>query len=126
MEPKAKRLRGFRLEQEKAKGRDPLFKGGMAEKPSALGTLLLTLWSHGQLSAKAIQEIAYMAMMDGASHPELAKIGSSGNWGGTPGNCHRDVMTHFCQGSRLNWATTTQSNSKRYLQQTSWRSFGKE
>ena len=50
MEPKAKRLRGFRLEQEKAKGRDPLFKGGMAEKPSALGTLLLTLWSHGQLS----------------------------------------------------------------------------
>ena len=84
MEPKAKRLRGFRLEQEKAKGRDPLFKGGMAEKPSALGTLLLTLWSHGQLSAKAIQEIAYMAMMDGASHPELAKIGSSGNWGGEP------------------------------------------
>ena len=102
MEPKAKRLRGFRLEQEKAKGRDPLFKGGMAEKPSALGTLLLTLWSHGQLSPKAIQEIAYMAMMHGASHPELAKIGSSGNWGGTPGNCHRDVMTHFCQGSRLN------------------------
>ena len=39
MEPKAKRLRGFKLEQEKAKGRDPLLKGDRAERPSALGTI---------------------------------------------------------------------------------------
>ena len=37
---------------------DPLVKG---EQSSALANLLLTLWSHGQLSASLIQQLAHMA-----------------------------------------------------------------
>ena len=101
MEPKAKRIRGWKLEMAKeAGGSEPLSKGEQ-EVPSALGTLLLTMWSHGHISSKAMQEIAHMATLDGATHPALAQIASTGHWGEIPGNVHRDVMTHYCQDIKL-------------------------
>ena len=101
MEPKAKRIRGWKLEMAKeAGGSEPLLKGEQ-EVPSALGTLLLTMWSHGHISAKAMQELAHMAILDGATHPELAQIVSTGHWGEIPGNVHRDIMTHYCQDIKL-------------------------
>ena len=101
MEPKAKRIRGWKLEMAKeAGGSEPLLKGEQ-EVPSALGTLLLTMWSHGHISAKGMQEIAHMAILDGATHPELAQIASTGHWGEIPGNVHRDVMAHYCQDIQL-------------------------
>ena len=97
MEPKAKRIRGWKLEMAKeAGGSEPLLKG-QHQAPSALGTLLLTMWSHGHISAKGMQEIAHMAILDGATHPELAQIASAGLWGEIPGNVRRDVMAHYCQ-----------------------------
>ena len=71
----------------------PLPKG---EQPSALAHLLLSLWSHGHLSASLIQQLAHMATLDGASHPELVPMASCGNWGELAGNAHRDVMAAFC------------------------------
>ena len=71
----------------------PLPKG---EQPSALANLLLSLWSHGHLSASLIQQLAHMAILDGASHPELVSMASCGNWGELAGNAHRDVMAAFC------------------------------
>ena len=70
---------------------------GQNQAPSALGTLLLTMWNHRHMSAKGMQEIAHMAILDGATHPELAQIASAGLWGEIPGNVHRDVMAHYCQ-----------------------------
>ena len=96
MFPKAKRLRGSQLQvamNASASSGDPLVKG---EQSSALANLLLTLWSHGQLSASLIQQLAHMAILDGASHPELVSMASCGNWGELPGNAHRDVMAAFC------------------------------
>ena len=98
MEPKAKRIRGWKLEMAKgAGGSEPLLKGEQGV-PSALGTLLLTMRSHGHISAKAMQEIAHMAILDGATQPEVT---STGHWGEIPGNVHRDVMALYCQDIKL-------------------------
>ena len=91
-EKKAKRLRGCQLEKEKAKGQHlPCQK----VKKSNLSMLLLSLWSHGHLSAKLSQEVAHMAILDGAAGDELATMAAAGTWDNHPGNCHRDFMTHF-------------------------------
>lgn len=74
MFPKAKRLRGSQLQiamDAFTTSRQPLPKG---EQPSALAHLLLSLWSHGHLSASLIQQLAHMAILDGASHPELVSM----------------------------------------------------
>ena len=42
-----------------------------------------------------------MAILDGATHPELAQIASTGHWGEIPGNVHRDVMAYYCQDIKL-------------------------
>ena len=96
MLPKAKRLRGAQLQlamDASETSGEPLPKG---EQPSALAHLLLSLWSHGHLSASLIQQVAHMALLDGASHPELVSMGGCGNWGELAGNAHRDVMATFC------------------------------
>ena len=67
MEPQTKRLRGWQLEVEKDKGKKNPLRKGTEEPPSALGTLSLTLWSHGQINAKSLQEIAHRAILDGAT-----------------------------------------------------------
>ena len=92
IEKQTKRLRGWQLEREKTKSQAlPCQK----VKKSNLSMLLLSLWSHGHLSAKLSQEIAHMAVLDGAEGEELATMASAGTWGSHPGNCHRDFMTHF-------------------------------
>ena len=93
--PKAKRLRGHQLELEKRKGK-PLTKGAQAEK-SGLVTKLLSLWAHGQLSATLCQQLAHLAVLDGAHHEELIQMASAGNWGEASGNCHRDFMATHCK-----------------------------
>ena len=93
---KAKRLRGAQLQlamDAPETSGEPLPKG---EQPSALAHLLLSLWSHGHLSASLIQQLAHMALLDGASHPELVSMAGCGNWGDLAGNAHRDVMATFC------------------------------
>ena len=96
MLPKAKRLRGAQLQlamDASETSGEPLPKG---EQPSALAHLLLSLWSHGHLSASLIQQLAHMALLDGASHPELVSMAGCGNWGELAGNAQRDVMATFC------------------------------
>ena len=97
--PKAKRLRGHQLELEKRKGK-PLTKGAQAEK-SGLVTKLLSLWAHGQLSATLCQQLAHLAVLDGAHHEELIQMASAGNWGEASGNCHRDFMSTHCKSNAL-------------------------
>ena len=36
-------------------------------------------------------------MQDGAHHPELQALASTGNYGQCKGNIHRDLMARFCQ-----------------------------
>ena len=92
LEKGVKRLRGWQLEHEKGKCQPlPCQK----VKKSNLSMLLLSLWSHGRLSAKLSQEIAHMAILDGAAGEELATMAAASTWGNHPGNCHRDFMTHF-------------------------------
>jgi hypothetical protein len=62
---------------------------------SNLVTKLLMLAFSGKISHSACQEIALAAIMDGASHPELAKLASAGSHGVHPGNVKRDVLTNW-------------------------------
>ena len=75
----AKRLRGWKLQEEQ-------FKAAVREDPdeqnhSALATKLLTLWASGALSASAAQELAHLAILDGAQHEELDKLAGCGSRG---------------------------------------------
>ena len=97
-----KRLRGWALQKEKSLCVAPeSSSGSSAPQQSALATKLLSLWAHGSLSASAIQEIAHLAVLDGAKHPELAKLAKAGNFGEQPGNVHRDIVTSFCNSCHI-------------------------
>ena len=37
-----------------------------------------------------------MAILDGASHPELVSMAGCANWGEQAGNAHKNVMAAFC------------------------------
>ena len=90
----SKRLRGWSLQKE------TLAKGSLETKSteSKLAGKLLCLWAHGTLSATLIQEIAHLAILDGAQHSELAALAKAGNYGDIKGNVHRDVVATFCKG----------------------------
>lgn len=96
-EVKAKRIRGHQLEIEKSKPKT-LTKG---QKRSSLVNKLLSLWSHGILSARMCQELAHLAVLDGAQSEELCIMAGAGNWGQAPGNTHRDFLTNFCRNNGL-------------------------
>ena len=92
-----KRLRGWQLEV--ASGRPSKAKAlekDTLEKASAFGNKLLSLWAHGALSAVFVRELAHLAMQDGAKGGDLHCMAKAGDWGGRPGNCHRDIMARFC------------------------------
>lgn len=90
-----KRLHGWAMEKETSKkGSSSSFE---CAPQSALASKLLSLWSHGSLSATAIQEIAHLAILDGANHPELALLAQAGSFGENQGNIHRDVVRAFCK-----------------------------
>ena len=96
-EIKAKRIRGHQLEIEQNKTKT-LAKG---PDRSALVNKLLSLWSHGILSAKMCQELAHLAVLDGAKSQELSIMAGAGNWGQVPGNTHRDFLANFCRNNGL-------------------------
>ena len=102
--PKAKRLRGHQLDLEKRKG-NTLTKG---KAKSGLVSKLLSLWAHGQLSATLCQQIAHLAVLDGAQSEELSHMASMGNWGNNSGNCHRDFLTNFNKDNGLTKAFEVQ------------------
>ena len=97
--PKAKRLRGHDLELQKRKA--CTLTKGQSKRKSGLCEKLLSLWANGQLSAKMCQELAHLAVLDGAQGQELAHMASCGNWGQVGGNCHRDFMANWCKGNPL-------------------------
>ena len=90
----AKRLHGWALEKEI--GTKKTSSSSTSVPQSALASKLLSLWAHGSLSAMAIQEIAHLALLDGANHAELALLAQAGNFGENPGNIHRDIVRAIC------------------------------
>ena len=95
-EPNAKRIRGWTLDKEK---HDALHVPQASKEfgdQSALGTKLLHLWAAGNLSATACRELAHLAIMDGATHPELYTLANCGQAGANKGNVHRDILRAFC------------------------------
>lgn len=95
VEPDAKRARGWRRELELAQ---PVRPNVLTEnRPSALATKLLMMWSAGEISSSAVQVIAHMAVLDGADHPELGLLASVGAWGSQPGNASRDIIRSFLE-----------------------------
>ena len=92
-----KRLRGWQLEMESGRpSKATTLEKDTLEKESALGTKLLRLWAHGTLSAVMVRELAHLAIQDGAKGEDLHCMAKAGDWGGRPGNCHRDIMARFC------------------------------
>lgn len=92
-----KRLRGWSLQKE-LETKDPCERGtssSSSKSPSQLATKLLSLWAHGTLSAAMVQQIAHLALLDGASHNDLYIISKTGNFGQLTGNVHRDLMHEF-------------------------------
>ena len=49
------------------------------------------------ISASLCQELADLAMQDGAQHDELYALASTGNHGMYKGNIHRNLMAYFCK-----------------------------
>ena len=97
LEMSAKRLRGWCLQKE-IQTVNPCAKGESAsgsKTQSQLGNKLLSLWAHGTLSAIVVQQLAHLAILDGAAHPELYTIAKMGNFGAHQGNVHRDLMKEF-------------------------------
>ena len=66
--------------------------------PSVLVTKLLKLWTHGELSATAAQDIAHAALLDGLQNEEVATIANFGMMGLRPGNIARDMTTWYSTG----------------------------
>ena len=74
---------------------------GSKSKQSGLATKLLSLWATGLLSATVVQEISHVALLDGASHPELLALAKAGNFGDNKGSVHRDIMITFVTGVNI-------------------------
>ena len=78
---------------------------GHAEKPSArarshvespLAVLLLKMWSTGELSGPALQEIAKAAADSGCQGQDVQRLAMLGAAGNSPQNIQRDLMAlHF-------------------------------
>ena len=90
-----KRIHGWALEKETCK--KTVASSSKTVQQSALASKLLSLWAHGSLSAVAVQEIAHLALLDGASHPELVQLAQTGGFGENPGNIHRAIVRSFCK-----------------------------
>ena len=85
-----------------ASGDGPMLVSPASEpQNSALATKCFHLWSQGKLSTTAMQEIALLAILDGAKNAELAELASIGSVGSQPGNCKRDFMRRFCSDNFL-------------------------
>ncbi len=76
MEPPVKKLRGVAKERklQKRKSRET------RSDSNALATELLNMWAHGELSAIAVQKLAHLAHLDGATHSELVSLSSVGTF----------------------------------------------
>ena len=95
-----KRLRGWSLQKEidnVIPCEREVSSSSSSKAFSPLANKLLTLWAHGTLSAVMIREIAHLAMLDGAQHPDLYGIAKTGNFGQQHGNVHRDLMHEFAR-----------------------------
>jgi len=95
-------VRGWRLAQLQQEAQLGLQHGrvpttGTEVLHSALANRLLLLWAEGTLSAVMVQNLAHMAVLDGARHEELGALASAGEWGTHSGNCHRDISARFCK-----------------------------
>lgn len=95
----AKRLRGAALQ--KALQSTPSTPSSSTGQQSPLATKLLSLWAHGTLSAVMIRELAHLAILEGASHPDLAALAKAGQFGQYDGNVSRDLMQTFAKGLDL-------------------------
>ena len=97
----AKRLRGWTLEKETGQGASSSSKTPPVKSQSALADKLLFLWSTGALSAVMIRELAHLAILDGAQHPDLYALSKAGHFGQALGNVHRDHMVEFAPNIRI-------------------------
>jgi len=68
---------------------------------SVLANKLLHLWAKGTLSATLLRDLADCALQDGASHEDLVALAQTGNWGAQPGNCHKQILHHFCANVKI-------------------------
>ena len=104
-----KRLRGWRKDVALEEGARA--HAALPGSNSRLASKLLSLWAHGLLSATMVQEIAHLATLDGARHPELATLAKAGNFGVQAGNAHRDIMGAFLGDSALHTAFAEKVNA---------------
>jgi hypothetical protein len=88
-----KRIRQAEVEMQLGEGAEEPGPSSKQDWVSPLATKLFLLWSSGDLSAKAVQEIAHCAVLDGVTSVEVAKLASLGSWGSNPQNCKRDLTS---------------------------------
>ena len=74
---------------------------------SCLGDHLLVLWGKGEISATALQKLAYAAVLDGCMHDELHTFAAFGNFGQHAGNITRDLKTHLEKGQAITYPLPT-------------------
>jgi len=79
---------------------------------SPLATKLLLMWSSGNISAVQVQEIAHAALLDGASHPEIASLAEAGCCGEHTSNIARDIEAVFLQDLKVPKAYPVSTKAK--------------
>jgi len=94
-----KRLRGHALQKALV---DSSVPGSSSQPPrhereSVLANKLLSLWSHGLMSAKLVRELAHLAILDGAAHPDLWLVAKCGDYGESDGNISKSLVSAFCK-----------------------------
>ena len=62
-----------------------------AEQKSYLATYLIDRWSWGSMSTPQVQQVAWAAVADGASHADLVFLSKLGTSGRYPGNMFQEL-----------------------------------
>ena len=62
-----------------------------------LATGLVIRWAEGQLSAVDVQELAHLAVLSGASDPEVKWLASMGAHGKNSSHCSRALYAKYCR-----------------------------
>ena len=80
---------------------EPCDEAQQAGSASPFGTALIIRWAEGQLSAVDVQELAHLAVLSGASDPEVKWLAGIGAHGQNSSHCSRALYGKYCRDMEL-------------------------
>lgn len=90
---------GHRQKRQRDNAQSSVPEGQLPCAPLATG--LVIRWAEGQLSAVDVQELAHLAVLSGASDPEVAWLAKIGAHGRNSSHCSRALYAKYCKNMDL-------------------------